>query len=414
MCDTNGASLPHEIAEAVHVVRRALPDAALGIHTHNDAECAVANSLAGIAEGAVMVQGTMNGYGERCGNANLISIIPNLQLKMGYECLPSLEGLTEASHLVAEMLNLLARRQPGLRGQERLRAQGRDARRGRQRRPVDVRAHRSRPRSATRARCWSASSPARARVIAHAGGALDDAVAARVVERVKELEHRGFQFEAADGSFELLIRRETGEYQPLFKLESWRVIAEKRADGRVETEATVKLWVGSQRFVRTAEGNGPVHALDRALRAAIGERLPHLRDIKLVNYKVRILDEWKATGATTRVLLDASDGDSTLGRDRRARERDRGVLGRAGGLAGGGDAARRRRRSVEVIPRRAARPRRARGEAPCSRCCARGTSRSARASRPSRRRSRRASARRTRPRSRRAPPRCTSRCGPSA
>ena len=150
-------------------------------------------------------------------------------------------------------------------------------------------------------------------MIAHAGGDLDDATAARVVERVKELEHRGFQFEAADGSFELLIRRETGEYQPLFKLESWRVIAEKRADGRVETEATVKLWVGSQRFVRTAEGNGPVHALDRALRAAIGERLPHLRDIKLVNYKVRILDEWKATGATTRVLLDASDGNSSWG-----------------------------------------------------------------------------------------------------
>ena len=160
-----------------------------------------------------------------------------------------------------------------------------------------------------------------------------------MVERVKELEHRGFQFEAADGSFELLIRRETGDYQPLFKLESWRVIAEKRADGRVETEATIKLWVGSQRFVRTAEGNGPVHALDRALRAAIGERLPHLRDIKLVNYKVRILDEWKATGATTRVLLDASDGDAHLGRDRRARERHRGVLGRAGGLARGGHAA---------------------------------------------------------------------------
>ena len=134
-----------------------------------------------------------------------------------------------------------------------------------------------------------------------------------MVERVKELEHRGFQFEAADGSLELLIKRETGEYQELFKLESWRVIVEKRADGRVETEATIKLWVGSQRFVRTAEGNGPVHALDRALRAAIGERLPHLRDIKLVNYKVRILDEWKATGATTRVLLDASDGESTWG-----------------------------------------------------------------------------------------------------
>ena len=150
-------------------------------------------------------------------------------------------------------------------------------------------------------------------VIAHAGGALDDATASRVVERVKELEHRGFQFEAADGSFELLIKRETGEYEPLFKLESWRVIAEKRADGRVETEATVKLWVGNQRFVQHRGGQRPrARARPRAARR-VGEHFPHLRDIKLVNFKVRILDEWKATGATTRVLLDASDGTSTWG-----------------------------------------------------------------------------------------------------
>src|SRR6201989_2878788 len=133
-------------------------------------------------------------------------------------------------------------------------------------------------------------------VIAHAGGDLDDATAARVVERVKELEHRGFQFEAADGSFDLLMRRETGDYEPLFRLESWRVIAEKRADGRVETEATIKRWVDGHRYVRTAEVSGHVHALDRALRDAIGERFPHLREIKLVNFKVRILDEFKATG----------------------------------------------------------------------------------------------------------------------
>jgi 2-isopropylmalate synthase len=130
---------------------------------------------------------------------------------------------------------------------------------------------------------------------------------------VKELEHRGFQFEAADGSFDLLIRRESGDYEPLFRLESWRVISEKREDGRVQTEATIKIWVDGQRYVRVAEGNGPVNALDSALRAAIGERYPHLRDIKLVNYKVRILDEWKATGATTRVLLDATDGSETWG-----------------------------------------------------------------------------------------------------
>ena len=146
-----------------------------------------------------------------------------------------------------------------------------------------------------------------------AKGDLDPETAARVVDRVKALEHQGFQFEAADGSLDLLIRRETGEYEPLFRLESWRVIAEKREDGKVQTEATIKIWMDGERYVRTAEGNGPVNALDRALRDAIGTRHPHLRDIKLVNYKVRILDEAKATGATTRVLLDASDGVDTWG-----------------------------------------------------------------------------------------------------
>ena len=141
-----------------------------------------------------------------------------------------------------------------------------------------------------------------------------------VLQKVKELESQGFQFEAADGSFDLLIRRETGDYAPLFRLESWRVIAEKREDGRVMTEATIKIWVEGERFVRTAEGNGPVHALDQALRDAISETYPHLADIKLVNYKVRILDEAKATAAVTRVLLDASDGVDTWGAIGRAHD----------------------------------------------------------------------------------------------
>ena len=164
---------------------------------------------------------------------------------------------------------------------------------------------------------------------------LDEDGAARVVERVKALEHAGYQFEAADGSFDLLIRKETGEYEPLFRLESWRVIAEKREDGRVQTEATIKIWVDGERYVRTAEGNGPVNALDRALRDALVETHPHLRDIRLTNFKVRILDETKGTEAVTRVLLDASDGVDTLGRDRRLRERDRVELGGARGLARG-------------------------------------------------------------------------------
>jgi 2-isopropylmalate synthase len=146
-----------------------------------------------------------------------------------------------------------------------------------------------------------------------AGIAVEDHFAERLVERVKELEHAGFQFEAADGSFELLMRKEAGEYEPLFRLESWRVIVEKRIDGKVDTEAVVKIWVDGERYVRSAEGNGPVHALDQALRAAIGEIYPHLRDIELVNFKVRILDETKGTGAVTRVLIDASDGHEVWG-----------------------------------------------------------------------------------------------------
>src|SRR3954452_13800159 len=148
---------------------------------------------------------------------------------------------------------------------------------------------------------------------AELGLELDDAAGARVVQRVKELEHAGYHFEAADGSFELLLRKEAGVYEPLFRLESWRTIVEKRADGKVSTEATIKIWVGGERLVRTAEGNGPVNALDGALRAAIGEIYPHLHDIELVNFKVRILDETGGTGAITRVLLDTSDGQGTWG-----------------------------------------------------------------------------------------------------
>jgi 2-isopropylmalate synthase len=311
LCDTNGASLPADIAAAVTSVRAAL-DAPLGIHCHNDAECGVANSLAAVAEGAVLVQGTMNGYGERCGNANLTSIVLSLQLKLGHECLPTLEGWTEAAHYLDELLNLTPDPDQPYVGKNAFAHKGGMHVAGVNADPATF--EHIDPASVGNSREVLVSElSGKGTVIAHAGGALDDAAASRVVERVKELEHRGFQFEAADGSFDLLIRRETGDYEPLFRLESWRVISEKREDGRVQTEATIKIWVDGQRYVRVAEGNGPVNALDTALRAAIGERYPHLRDIKLVNYKVRILDEWKATGATTRVLLDATDGTDTWG-----------------------------------------------------------------------------------------------------
>jgi 2-isopropylmalate synthase len=148
---------------------------------------------------------------------------------------------------------------------------------------------------------------------AGAGVAADDELTSRVLERVKALEHAGYQYEAADASFELLLRKEAGVYEPLFRLESWRVIVEQRADGKVDTEATIKIWLDGERYVRTAEGNGPVNALDTALREAIGEIHPHLKDIELVNFKVRILDEAHGTDAITRVAIDSSDGIETWG-----------------------------------------------------------------------------------------------------
>jgi 2-isopropylmalate synthase len=275
----------------------------------------VANSLAAVQAGAGMVQGTMNGYGERCGNANLVSIVPNLQLKMGRECLPDLTGLTEASHFLDELLNFVPDPNRPYVGANAFAHKGGMHVAGVNADPATF--EHIDPAVVGNAREVLISElSGKGTVLQRAeatGAELDAAAAARVVERVKQLEHEGFHFEAADGSFDLLIRRETGEYQPLFRLEAWRVIAEKREDGRVQTEATLKIWVDGERYVRTAEGNGPVHALDAALRAAISETYPHLADIRLVNYKVRILDEQKATGAVTRVLLDASDGTDTWG-----------------------------------------------------------------------------------------------------
>ena len=314
LCDTNGASLPHEVEAATAAVAEAL-DAPVGIHCHNDAECGVANSLAAVRAGARMVQGTMNGYGERCGNANLVSIVPNLQLKLGHACVPELAGLTEASHLLDELLNFVPDPNRPYVGQNAFAHKGGMHVAGVAADPATF--EHIDPAAVGNAREVLISElSGKGTVLQRAeatGVELDASAAARVVERVKQLEHEGFHFEAADGSFDLLIRRETGEYAPLFRLESWRVIAEKREDGRVQTEATIKIWVEGERYVRTAEGNGPVNALDAALRAAISETYPHLGDIRLVNYKVRILDEQKATGAVTRVLLDASDGKDTWG-----------------------------------------------------------------------------------------------------
>jgi 2-isopropylmalate synthase len=341
LCDTNGGSLPTGVREVVAEVHAALPELALGIHTHDDSGCAVANTLVAVEAGASQVQGTINGVGERTGNANLVTIIADLQLKMGLEVLSgeSLARLRETAHFVDELLNRVPDPAQPYVGKHAfahkagLHAAGVSA-------DAQTFEHVDPELVGNGREVLVSELSGKATVIEkarEAGIELDEEAALRTAERVKELEHRGFQFEAADGSFELLMRREAGEYEPLFRLESWRVIVEQRADGAVETEATIKIWIQDRadpddrsretlasgehprfgqrerRYVRTAEGNGPVNALDRALRAAIGEIHPHLREIELVNFKVRILDEDKGTGAVTRVLIDASDGRRVWG-----------------------------------------------------------------------------------------------------
>jgi 2-isopropylmalate synthase len=291
--------------------------AVIGIHTHDDSGFGAANAIVAVEAGARQVQGTVNGYGERCGNANLVTIIPALQLKLHADCLPpgNLRSLTETAHLIDEIANVTPNPNQPYVGKNAFAHKGgmhvagirQDARTFEHVDPALVGNDRDLLISEL-----SGKGTVQARA-GETGVQLDEKAAAQVVEHVKQLEHRGYQFEAADGSFDLLIRRATGDYEPLFTLEAWRVLVEKREDGKVQTEATIKIWVQGERYLRTAEGNGPVHALDAALRAAIGERYPHLRDIELVNFKVRILDEKKGTGAVTRVLLDSSDGVDTWG-----------------------------------------------------------------------------------------------------
>ncbi|MCX6385086.1 MAG: citramalate synthase [Solirubrobacterales bacterium] len=319
VCDTNGGTLPDVIAATVQDVSGAMASSAvaIGIHCHDDAGCAVANSIAAVLAGATHVQGTLNGYGERCGNANLVTIIPNLQLKLGYSCVPEeqMARLTDTAHFADELLNFAPNPNQPFVGRNAFAHKGGMHVAGVNSDPATF--EHLDPATVGNARELLISELAGKGTVdalaKSAGLDLDEGQSRRVIDRVKELEHAGYQYEAADGSFELLLRKESGDYEPLFRLESWRVIVGKRADGEVETEATIKIWVGDDRFVATAEGNGPVNALDRALRSAITETYPHLSTIELVNFKVRILDENKGTGAVTRVLIDASDGSRIWG-----------------------------------------------------------------------------------------------------
>ena len=313
LCDTNGGMLPSGIERIVREVREH-SDARIGIHCQDDTACAVANTLAAVEAGATHVQCTANGYGERTGNADLFAVVANLQLKMGIECIPA-DALAETyrvSHAIAEIANIAPDTHQAYAG-------------------VSSFAHKAGLHASAlkiNAELYNHIDPVsvgniqRVLVTEMAGRASVElkgaelgidlrespTVVSAVVERVKALEAQGWSFEAADASFELLVREEQGADRK-FTVESWRTIVEQREDGKVVSEATVKLHANGERLVATGEGNGPVNALDNALRNAISQLFPDLGKLELTDYKVRILEGIKGTGAITRVLLETTNGE---------------------------------------------------------------------------------------------------------
>ena len=312
LCDTNGGSMPWEIAEIVREVKRAV-DHPLGIHTHNDGECAVANSLAAVREGCVQVQGTINGYGERCGNANLCSIIPDLELKLGLKCLPegSLAKLVDAAHFVAEVANLAPDEHLAYVGKSAFAHKG-GIHVAAMRRNAHSYQHIDPVRVGNQMRVVVSELSGRGNLLSKAeelGLVVDggDEVAG-VLNDIKALEARGFSFEAAEASVALMLKRQQPGYTPPFELIDFSVNVEHRQGRGVFAEATIKVRVDGEVIHTAAEGNGPVNALDAALRKALTPVYPRLAHFRLADYKVRILDGDRGTAATTRVLIDTHNG----------------------------------------------------------------------------------------------------------
>jgi len=314
LCDTNGGSLPFDVERVVGQVRDQV-DIGLGCHFHNDSGCAVANSLVAVRAGATQVQGCVNGYGERTGNADLTAAIPDLTLKMGVATIgrDRLSRLTAVSHHISEVVNITPDPHQPFVGTSAFahKAGLHTSAIARSRAAYE---HEEPESVGNGARFVVSEMAGRSTVALKAeqlGLAIDDSALAVVVDQLKDLEHRGYHFEVADGSLELLMRAATGWKQTFFSLESHRVITDLRDDGSFVTEATVKVVVGDDRVIATAEGNGPVNALDAALRKAIGPVFPELAHIHLIDFKVRVLDSSRGTASVTRVLIDSTDGDNT-------------------------------------------------------------------------------------------------------
>jgi 2-isopropylmalate synthase len=318
LCDTNGGTLPDEVERVVREVVDYLGnDVGVAVHLHDDAGTGVANALAGVRGGAIQVQGTINGYGERTGNCNLTTIIPNLTLKMGIETIPRdrLDRLTPVSHHVAELVNMALNPQAPYVGESAFAHKAGLHTSAIVKRP-DAYEHVPPDTVGNGTRFVVSELAGKSTIVLKAkelGLELDGPTVSDVVDTLKRMEHEGYHFEVADASLELLMRKAAGWEQPWFRVESFRVITDDldadRTPGGVSTEATIKVHVGGERVLATAEGNGPVNALDTALRRAAGSRLPALERIHLTDYKVRVLDTQKGTGAVTRVLIDTTNGD---------------------------------------------------------------------------------------------------------
>ena len=320
LCDTNGGTLPDEVESIVREVVKVIPGDHVGIHAHNDTEQAVANSLAAVRAGARQIQGTLNGLGERCGNANLVSIIPNLMLKMGLPCIPqaNLRELRDVSRFVSELANRKPWSAQPYVGDSAFAHKG----------GIHVSAVLKHPETYEHTDPDLVGNHRRVLISELAGQSnilwkareygidLDKNTpdARRILEMLKRLEDEGFQFEGAEASFELLMERALGNHRSYFELQGFRVIVEEQGSGTEPVaEATVKLRVKGIEEHTAASGNGPVNALDHALRKALEDFYPNLRQMSLLDYKVRILDESKATAAKTRVLITSGDGDETWG-----------------------------------------------------------------------------------------------------
>ena len=329
LCDTNGGSLPGRVEATVRAVVDHL-DTPVGVHLHNDTGCGVANALAGVAGGATHVQGTINGYGERVGNCDLVPIIANLSLKMGVQTLPEgrLANLTSVAHHVAELVNFAADPQQPYVGTKAF-AHKAGLHTSAISRRSDAYEHVLPELVGNGTRFVVSEMAGRSTVAlkaAELGIELNAPTMGEIVETLKELEFVGYHFEAADASLELLMRAAAGWEQDFFRLESFSVnVGHRSGSGsrawndvavEVETEATVRLRLDGELVDATGEGNGPVNALDAALRQALGGRYPSLERLRLTDYKVRVLETSRGTGAVTRVLIDSTDGErswSTIG-----------------------------------------------------------------------------------------------------